>query len=144
MTDPSAAYNDVELAWEPHWPADPMPPQEQAAKGLAHAALDRTFRSIHARLGEKITLQQLADAACMSRFHFARLFRCSTGFSPMEYLLHARLETAKAMLREGGMPLCDIAAAIGFADQSHFTRHFRRRTGLTPLQYARRCAGAPR
>ena len=73
----------------------------------------------------------------MSRFHFARLFRRSTGRSPMEYLLHVRLERAKALLRRGGMPISDIAVAIGFADQSHFTRHFRRAIGTTPLRYAR-------
>lgn len=90
------------------------------------------------RLGEKITLQQIADAACMSRFHFARLFRMSTGYSPMEFLLHARLEQAKVMLRDGVMPISDVAATMGFADQSHLTRHFRRAVGMTPLQYARR------
>ncbi|TCI10188.1 AraC family transcriptional regulator [Dyella soli] len=95
--------------------------------------------AIHQRLGEKVTLQEIAEAACMSRFHFARLFRRSTGYSPMEYLLHARLEQAKALLRQRAMRISDIAVEIGFADQSHLTRHFRRAVGMTPLQYARRC-----
>ena len=105
--------------------------------GLAHHTLCRVLDVIHGRLGEKVTLQDIADAASMSRFHFARLFRRSTGRSPMEYLLHVRLERAKALLRRGGMPISDIAVAIGFADQSHFTRHFRRAIGTTPRRYAR-------
>lgn len=98
--------------------------------------------TMNERIGEKLTLQDMADTACLSRFHFARLFRRSTGFSPMEYFLHARLEHAKAMLRQGGLPISDIAVAMGFADQSHLTRHFRRCVGMTPLQYAHHHAGA--
>jgi AraC family transcriptional regulator len=111
-------------------------------RGLPRPVLCRVLDAIHGRLGEKITLQDIADAACMSRFHFARLFRHSTGCSPMEYLLHTRLEQAKVLLRQGITPISDIAAAIGFADQSHLTRHFRRAVGMTPLQYARQCADA--
>ena len=111
-------------------------------RGLPRPVLGKALDAIHARLGEKITLQDIADAACMSRFHFARLFRHSTGYSPMQYLLLTRLEQAKALLRQGITPISDIAAAIGFADQSHLTRHFRRAVGMTPLQYARRCADA--
>lgn len=118
-------------------------PRAIPARGLTHGALGQACHAIHERLGEKVTLQEIADAACMSRFHFARLFRRSTGYSPMEYLLRTRLATAKAMLRQGTMPICDIALAIGFADQSHFTRRFRRAVGLTPLQYARQHAPLP-
>ncbi|QNK01427.1 helix-turn-helix domain-containing protein [Dyella telluris] len=114
-----------------------------AQQGLSHPAMRRVLDAIHGRLGEKITLQEIADAACLSRFHFARLFRRSTGRSPMEYLLHARLEYAKTLLRRGAMPISDIAATIGFADQSHLTRHFRRAVGMTPRQYARGHQHAP-
>ncbi|WP_266182060.1 helix-turn-helix transcriptional regulator [Dyella humicola] len=111
-------------------------------RGLPRVSLCRVINAIHKRLGEKMTLQDIADAACMSRFHFARLFRRSTGYSPMEYLLQVRLEQAKALLRLRAMRISDIAVEIGFADQSHLTRHFRRAVGMTPLQYARRCMDA--
>jgi AraC family transcriptional regulator len=114
-------------------------PSVARRRGLPYPALRRAIDAIHERLGEKMALQDIADAACMSRFHFARQFRHSTGCSPMEYLLRARLDQAKALLRQCAMPISDIALEIGFADQSHMTRHFRRATGMTPLQYARRC-----
>lgn len=106
----------------------------------AHPALRRALDAIDGRLGEKITLQDIADAACMSRFHFARLFRLGTGCSPMQYLLRSRLEQAQRLLREGTLPICEVAAATGFADQSHLTRQLRRAIGMTPRQYARRHA----
>lgn len=120
---------------------DPIPAGLAAVRqrGLPRIALRRAIDAIHRRLGEKMVLQDIADAACMSRFHFARLFRRSTGYSPMKYLLHARLEQAKALLRQRAMPISDIAVETGFADQSHLTRHFRRTVGMTPLQYVRRC-----
>ena len=117
----------------------PSAPGATRARGLTLPALCRALDTMHGRLGEKVTLQDIADTACMSRFHFARLFRRSTGYSPMEYLLHMRLEQAKVLLRQHAMPIGDIAAAMGFADQSHLTRHFRRAVGMTPLQFARRC-----
>lgn len=135
----SSRFN-VSYTWT--FASNPQPSTQDVdqQRGLPHPALCRVLDAIHGRLGEKITLQDIADAACMSRFHFARLFRRSTGYSPMEYLLHTRLEQAKAWLRQGIMPISDIATAIGFADQSHLTRHFRRAVGTTPLQYARQCA----
>ena len=101
-------------------------------------ALDRVRDYIEAHLGEPLTLDSLARAACLSRFHFARAFRRATGASPMSYITARRLESAKQLLREGrAETICDVAAELGFCDQSHFTRVFRKATGLTPSHYAR-------
>jgi AraC family transcriptional regulator len=100
-------------------------------------ALARVVAFIDGNLGERLTLEALARAACMSRFHFSRAFRASTGESPMAYVARRRLESAERLLIEGGRALCEIAAALGFCDQSHFTRRFRDRTGLTPGEFAR-------
>ncbi|AXQ27518.1 AraC family transcriptional regulator [Solimonas sp. K1W22B-7] len=110
------------------------------SNGLNRRALRRVHAYMLAHLGERIGLEDLARAACMSRFHFARQFRGSTACSPMEYLLYLRLETAAGLLAAGERPIGDIALAAGFCDQSHFCRTFRRCTGLTPKEYARRCA----
>jgi len=109
-------------------------------RGLDRQALGRTLGYMRAHLDQRIGLPEMAAAACMSRFHFARLFRRTTGCSPMEYLQGLRLGTAARMLSEGRFAMGDIALATGFCDQSHFCRVFRRRTGMTPRQYARRCA----
>ncbi len=105
------------------------------------ALTGRAFEQVRAymedNVGTRITLQDLARVAGVSRFHFARQFRLRTGESPMGYLLRSRIERAKPMLRRSESKVSDIAANLGFADQSHFTRTFRRMVGMSPSEFAR-------
>jgi AraC-like DNA-binding protein len=105
--------------------------------GLSARALERALAYIQEHLCESFTLADLARAACISRFHFARLFRTSIGYSPMEYVLKARMEAAMQMLARGDQKIATTAAALGFFDQSHFTRTFRRMTGVSPRAFSR-------
>ena len=114
--------------------------EHRPRRGLSRRALNRACSYIAENLGERFTLDDLARQAGVSRFHFARLFRVSTGDSPMAYLLKSRIERAKQMLLQDDRPVCEIAAVLGFCDQSHLTRTFRRLTGLTPREFARRHA----
>jgi AraC family transcriptional regulator len=70
--------------------------------------------------------------------HFAAQFRAATGYRPREYLLHQRVEQAKALLSSSEMPLVEIALAVGFCTQPHFSTIFKRVTGDTPARW--RCA----
>jgi transcriptional regulator GlxA family with amidase domain len=105
--------------------------------GLSAAALRRACRFMEANLGDSLTLDDLAGAAGVSRFHFARLFRVSTGSSPMNYLMQQRIARSQLLLLRRDRSICDIAAALGFCDQSHFSRTFRRMTGQTPREFVR-------
>lgn len=111
---------------------------EAPQRGLNPRAMTRVITYIEENLGEDLTLGALASVACISRFHFARMFRLSTGYSPMAYVLRRRVERARLQLVQGYQKLSDLAAELGFCDQSHFTRIFRRMTGYTPREYARR------
>jgi AraC family transcriptional regulator len=115
----------------------PWPGRSERPSGLAERSLSRVLAYIEENLGEPATLAQLAQLANVSRFHFARLFRCSIGLSPMAYIERARLQRAKDLIRSGSLSLTEIAALLGFADQSHFTRRFRRQFGYTPSAFAR-------
>lgn len=115
-----------------------LPDYARPRRGLSRRALNRACSFIAENLGERFTLDDLARQAGVSRFHFARLFRVSTGDSPMAYLLKSRIERAKQMLLQDDRPVCEVAAVLGFCDQSHLTRTFRRLTGLTPREFARR------
>jgi AraC family transcriptional regulator len=106
-------------------------------RGLTRRALLQARAFMERNLGRGLTLGDIAKAACVSRFHFARLFRVSTGHSPMRYLLKLRIERAKVLLTRTDDPVSAIANGLGFCDQSHFTRVFRRCVGLTPGQFAR-------
>jgi AraC family transcriptional regulator len=92
---------------------------------------------IHENLTNGISLKEIADAAGdVSPYHFSRLFKQATGFSPHQFLIECRVVTAQQLLRaKRELSLGEIAFRCGFADQSAFTRCFRQRTGLTPKQY---------
>ena len=100
--------------------------------------ITRVVTYIEDNLGEGLTLGTLAGVACVSRFHFARMFRLRTGCSPMAYVVRRRVERARLQLAQGYEKVSHLAAELGFCDQSHFTRIFRRMTGFTPREYARR------
>jgi AraC-like DNA-binding protein len=106
--------------------------------GLSTPALMRVCAFVEENLGAHLTLNALAGAACMSCFHFARMFRVSTGDSPVTYVNQRRIDRAKMLLESGGKTLSEIAAELGFCDHSHFTRVFRKVTTLLPSEYVKR------
>jgi AraC family transcriptional regulator len=105
--------------------------------GLAGGALRRVRAYIDAHIGERISLGELARQAGVSRFHFARQFRLSTGESAMGYLRRVRIERSKSILQTSDTTIAEVAARLGFSDQSHFTRIFARLVGVPPGSYAR-------
>lgn len=111
--------------------------------GLHPHALSRVLDYIHGSPDTEATLQDLATVAQVSRFHFTRMFKRSTGQSPMAYLELVRLLRAQEMLRSGEYPIATVAALVGFADQSHFGRRFKRHFGCSPGRYAREHARHP-
>jgi AraC family transcriptional regulator len=100
--------------------------------GLAPWQEKRSKDMLDSDLSGATPLSEIALACGLSVSHFSRAFRRSTGLAPHAWLLHARIEAAKAMLRGREASLSMTALACGFADQSHFTRVFTRRVGLSP------------
>lgn len=107
-----------------------------ARGGLAGPALRRVTELVEARLADPLTVDDLAAAAGLSAFHFARAFKQTTGETPHRFVLRRRLDRAKAALARGEPP-ARVAALCGFSGQSHFGARFREATGLTPGRYAR-------
>jgi AraC family transcriptional regulator len=107
------------------------------SRKLRSGVLQRALAYMEANLSERFSLETLAEAAGMSRFHFARVFRIATGCSPMEFLMRQRVARGKEILLQGEISICDVAAFLGFCDQSHFTRTFRRVAGMSPREYLR-------
>lgn len=92
---------------------------------------------IKGRLSEPLLLNDLADAAGMSKWHFSRSFRDTFGISPMQYVLRARVIEAQRLMRSSTMSLAQVSAECGFSDQSHMSKAFRIMTGTTPRRYRR-------
>jgi AraC-like DNA-binding protein len=105
--------------------------------GLPGGALRRVRAYIDGHIGDRISLEQLARQAGVSRFHFARQFRLSTGESPMGYLRRIRIERSKSILQSRETTIAEVATRLGFSDQSHFTRIFGRLVGVSPGSFAR-------
>lgn len=82
-----------------------------------------------------ISLDDLAAEACLSPFHFSRLFSEATGRSPYRYVTERRVEAAKERLRLARSSLVEIALDTGFVTQANFNRVFKKVTGKTPGQY---------
>lgn len=103
------------------------------AARLSDDELARLRRHIEANLGTPLTLDDLASVVGRSRFHFARLFKASTGATPHQYVVRRRVERARELLR-AGESIAEVATEVGFASQSHLTTHVRRAFGCTPGQ----------
>jgi len=84
---------------------------------------------------EKITLDNLAKKAHLSKRHFQRIFQECIGKAPIDYLLHIRVQKASELLRHSERSITDIAFDCGFSDSNYFTRQFRRITNQTPRQF---------
>lgn len=102
---------------------------------LSYDKLKRVLDLVDARFADEIGLNELAAEACLSQFHFSRLFQKATGFSPHRYVIERRVREAKAKLTEGRLSLVEIALESGFGSQGNFNRIFRKHTGMTPGQF---------
>jgi AraC family transcriptional regulator len=119
--------------------------QEPPSRGKLPASRLRAARDfIHQNLDRDISLLTLADAVGMSPYHFAKLFKRSTGRSPHRYVLEQRVEKARRLLEKGNVPIAAVALSVGFCSQSHLTEVFRRLVGVTPAVYQKSCGGQTR
>jgi AraC family transcriptional regulator len=115
--------------------------------GLSPEKLHRVQRFVGEHLENALTVPQLAATVHMSPFHFARMFKQATGYTPHGYVIGQRIERSKQILRESDRPLIDIAFDTGFKTQGHFTVVFHKAVGMTPRAYRRlnpRASGRPR
>jgi AraC family transcriptional regulator len=115
----------------------PRRPAEARTGGvLPKHKLRAVIDYIHEHLDAELSLDHLAGVAHVSPYHFARLFKNSTGLPPHQYVIACRVERAKELLRGRRRPqLAEVATEVGFSDQSHFTRHFKRLVGVTPRRF---------
>ena len=114
----------------PHTPA-----RNQRLLSRAHET--RAKEMLGSRLDGEVSVADVADACRLSRSYFIRAFRETTGQTPHQWLLAQRIELARTLLAGSQLPLAEVAAACGFADQSHFTRVFAQGVGTSPGRWRR-------
>lgn len=108
---------------------------ELSRAGPVDRRLRRAIEFMHDNYGRELALEEIASAAYLSEYHFARLFKQITGVTPHVYLANVRLEHARRLLSETSLPVSEIAIRVGYQSQSHFTKIFKSVTGVTPRLY---------
>src|SRR5947209_4301463 len=97
--------------------------------------MSEVLRYMAAHSAARHTIVALAAMAKLSPYHFLRIFKATTGVTPHQWLLRARLRDAAQQLATAKVPVTDIALDVGFEDLSNFTRTFRAEFGASPRQY---------
>jgi AraC-like DNA-binding protein len=120
------------LRWRALLSPDPRMPL------VAHKAREY----LHSHMSQDVGLDDLARITNVDRFRLTRAFKAAFGLAPHAYLIQLRLAKARRLLAAGQSP-AEVAAALGFADQSHLGRWFQRAYRMTPADYRKRCSNLP-
>jgi AraC-like DNA-binding protein len=108
-------------------------PVPAAAKDRRRAV--ETALWIDAHSHQQIDLEDAADQADISPFHFLRLFSSVLGVTPHQYLVRSRLRHAARLLADHDISVTDVAYDVGFGDLSNFVRTFHRAAGVSPRRF---------
>jgi len=111
--------------------------RKPAIGGLSPQRERRVKQLILERLGESLEVSELAHACSLSRSHFSRAFKASTGLAPQDWIRQQRIARAKLLIRHTDLSLTQISLECGFCDQAHFCHMFTRSEGINP--FAWRC-----
>jgi AraC family transcriptional regulator len=103
--------------------------------GLKPERLARVMDRIEHGLHEPLQIAHLAEAACLSPFHFARMFKHTTGKSPHAFVTEKRMALAKELLASTPLSIAEVSRRAGYRTQAHFTGVFRQYTGVTPRRF---------
>ncbi len=108
-----------------------------AGPGSFGASFQRAIPFMEAHLDWHLSLEQVARQAGMSKFHFCRYFKKSTGLSFREFLVRRRVARALELLLNRKRSVSQVSLEVGFKDLGHFSRAFRKLTGQPPSRYRR-------
>lgn len=108
---------------------------ELSRAGPVDRRLRRAIEFMHDNFSRELAVEEIAAAAYLSEYHFARLFKQITGVTPHVYLANVRLERARKLLADTALPISEIASMVGYQSQSHFSKMFKSVTGITPRAY---------
>jgi len=108
---------------------------EQYKGGLSGAQLRRALEYIDEGLNLNLTGNGIATVAGLSKYHFGKAFKQSTGMTLHSYVLNRRIRRSRELLVRSDLPLAAVAVAAGFSNQSHLTAVFSTRIGMSPRAY---------
>jgi AraC family transcriptional regulator len=106
--------------------------------GLTPRQLSRVEDYVRANISRESSLAELANLVGLSRYHFGRAFKKSTGLAPYQFVIAKRVECAKELLLKGPLTILEVAAAVGFNNPLQLNRAFRRLVGSAPSAFRQR------
>lgn len=112
-----------------------------AQKPMKDPRVLAALQFIHASLGERIGVSDIAEAAHTSVSHLAHIFSDEVGESPKAYLERRRIERSCELLLASDDPIWSIAGQVGFVNALHFSTRFRRHTGQSPRAFRQKAMG---
>jgi AraC family transcriptional regulator len=118
---------------EKYTDAAPAKPDFRGGLPIVHLRRVEDFVSQH--LGEDLSVEGMAGLVDLSPFHFSRVFKQSTGMSPLQFVTRERITRAQQLVRETSRSLIEIALDVGYTSPSHFAQVFRRVVGVTPTEF---------
>lgn len=95
----------------------------------------RAIRFIETNLSRRISLDEIAQEACLSRFHFSRLFKKHFAVSPMQFILNLRIYIATILLQNSDASIFQVSVRAGFNNLSEFYRQFKKSHKMTPSEF---------
>jgi len=115
----------------------------EARGGLPIGQLRKVEDYIDQHLAEEIKVEKLSTLVELSPFHFSRVFKETTGMSPLQFVTRARITRAQQLIHETPGSLIEIALEVGYTSPSHFSKVFRRHVGITPQEFRDDLSGGP-
>ena len=103
--------------------------------GLPVRQLHKVEAYLSEHLAEDISVGALAELVELSPFHFCRVFKQTTGLSPLHFVTRERITRAQQLMRETPRSFIEIALEVGYPNPSHFAQVFRRVAGVTPTEF---------
>lgn len=97
--------------------------------------IEKAKEYIHEKFSKDISLYEISNYSCVSPFHFSRIFKKFTSFSPYQYLVGIRLKHAEMLLRSSLMPVSEISFSSGFNSAENFATAFKQKYKMNPTQY---------
>lgn len=105
---------------------------------VKHNEIEIIQTYIRENFSKKITLDELSDLVDINKYYLIRLFKQQTGLSPIDYLIHVRLEEAEKLLSQSNVTISKISDIVGFHSPSHFSKTFKESNHMTPSSYRKK------
>lgn len=103
--------------------------------------ISKVLDYIQQNITSAITIEELADRACLTKSYLIRLFRQHLGQTPLQYVIRKKIQSAQTLLLDSDMSVRQVARTLGFPDVSYFIRLFRKNLGFTPQEYRQKLIG---